>query len=83
MTYQQEKAAADAVKAKRAKKFVFSPVLFDRRVAGLCAGDTVVKVQPYGCPRNGTMGQTYVGDAVTGKFIGMVCENSLTAKGGK
>lgn len=46
------------------------------------SGAEVQKVQPYGCPRNGTMGQCYVQVAETGEFIGMVNLGSLvkTAK---
>lgn len=79
MTYAQEKAAKEAAKAKRSQKFVYEPVLLDRfdGRTGLAAGDIVVKIQPHGCPRNGTMGQCYVGDPESGAFIGMVCVNSL------
>lgn len=44
-------------------------------------GTLVRKVQPFGCPRNGTMGQCYVEDAVTGAFYGMVSEGSLVKVG--
>lgn len=87
-TAQQEAAAKAKAKAAKAKKFVYEPVLFDAtQVTYLESGALVVKVQPHGCPKNGTMGMCYVGDAETGKFIGMVCENSLkpatvTAVGG-
>lgn len=77
-SYREEKAAKDAAKAARSRKFRYEPVLMDR-MSGvrLEAGAIVVKVQPHGCPKNGTMGMTYVGDSVTGAFIGMVCLNSL------
>jgi len=80
MTYAQEKAQKDAAKARKARKYRYEPVLFDRinPARGLAEGDIVVKVQPHGCPRNGTMGMTYVGHPETGAFIGMVCLNSLT-----
>lgn len=42
-------------------------------------GTRVVKTQPHGCPRNGTMGHCYVADADTGEFYGLVLLNSLTA----
>jgi hypothetical protein len=81
MTYQEEKKIKDAEKAKRSRVYRFEPVLFDRLnpPAGreIQPGDKVVKIQPYGCPKNGTMGMTYVGDPETGEFIGMVCLNSL------
>ncbi len=77
-TYAEEKKAKDAAKAKRSQKFEYRPVLFDMiSLTGLVPGDIVVKVQPHNAPRNGTMGMTYVGDPVTGEFIGMVCVNSL------
>jgi len=44
--------------------------------------ETVVRiVQPYGCPKNGTMGQCYV-ETLGGKFIGMVCVSSVSDKPG-
>ena len=57
-------------------------VLFDR-ISGNSApydGRIVRVIQPFGCPRNGTMDMGYVEDAETGEFIGLVCRNSLTAK---
>lgn len=39
----------------------------------------VQKVQPVGCPRNGTMGMCYVQVAETGEFIGLVNLSSLVA----
>lgn len=85
MTYQEERALKDATKAKKARKYIYEPVLFDiaTPVKGLEAGDTVVKIQPHGCPRNGTMGFTYVGHPETGAFIGMVRLASLTPKKGR
>jgi hypothetical protein len=60
-------------------KYIYYPVLLDRvdGRTGLVPGTIVKVIQPYGCPKNGTMGHTYVGDAETGKFIGLVCCNSL------
>lgn len=46
-----------------AKTFVFQPAGFDLfapTAHALAAGTVVVKVQPHGCPRNGTMGHTFV-----------------------
>ena len=58
--------------------------LWDRRRETPADGQRVRKVQPYGCPRNGIMGQTYVADAETGAFLCMVDTRSLIrAKGGK
>jgi hypothetical protein len=42
------------------------------------AGALVVKTQPAGCPRNGTMGHCFVKSATTGTFHGLVLTNSLT-----
>lgn len=41
------------------------------------AGASVRKVQPIGCPKNGTMRQCYVARADTGEFIGLVNLASL------
>lgn len=65
-----------------AKKTVyrFEPVGFDAfapHAKTPAAGTLVVKTQPVGCPRNGTMGHTYVEDATTGEFYGLVLVNSL------
>jgi len=62
--------------------FTFKPVGFDLFAPGRLApsaGTVVRKTQPAGCPRNGTMGHTYVEDAVTGDFYGLVLVNSLEA----
>lgn len=40
-------------------------------------GAIVRKVQPYGCPRNGTMGMCYVERVDNGEFIGLVNLSSL------
>jgi hypothetical protein len=58
----------------------FNPVLFDkwqRNTMNIQVGTRVRVVQPYGCPRNGTMGMCYVDNDETGEFIGLVCVNSL------
>jgi hypothetical protein len=63
-----------------AKVYVFQPVgvdVWDRRAHQPQPGTKVVKVQPRGCPRNGTMGHAYVEDAETGQFYGLVLLNSL------
>lgn len=63
------------------KTYIFNPVgldIYDRRVHSPQAGTLVRKVQPYGCPRNGTMGHCYVEDAQDGTFYGLVLLNSLT-----
>jgi hypothetical protein len=58
----------------------FEPVgvdVWDRRAHQPAAGTRVVKTQPYGCPKNGTMGHAYVKDAETGQFYGLVLLASL------
>jgi hypothetical protein len=62
--------------------YYFYPVMLDQfhptqKNTGLRVGERVKVIQPYGCPKNGTMGQCYIGKADTGEFIGMVCCNSL------
>lgn len=49
----------------------------DKRVVAH-AGAQVRKVQPTGCPKNGTMGMVYVERVDTGQFIGLVSQHSLT-----
>jgi hypothetical protein len=64
-----------------AKVFTFQPVgldLFDARPNHPAPGTQVVKHQPYGCPRNGTMGHAFIADAATGEFYGLVLLASLT-----
>ena len=80
-TYREEKAAKDRAQARKAKKYVFRAAGMDRFHPYPHTpedGTIVVKTQPYGCPRNGTMGQCYIADKDTGEFIGMVAEASLT-----
>jgi hypothetical protein len=60
--------------------FTFQPVgfdIFDRRENQPEPGTLVVKTQPAGCPRNGTMGHCFVADAETGAFYGLVLTASL------
>jgi hypothetical protein len=67
---------------KRGKVFVFTPVgldLWAPHESTPEAGTRVVKKQPHGCPRNGTMGMCYVQDAETGVFYGLVLLASLVA----
>lgn len=62
------------------KTYTFQPVgfdVFDRHANQPEPGTRVVKTQPAGCPRNGTMGHCYVEDAETGAFYGLVLLNSL------
>jgi NAD(P)-dependent dehydrogenase (short-subunit alcohol dehydrogenase family) len=69
--------------AKRVRVYTYEPVLFDRMNGGHAPepGTQVVKTQPFGTPKNGTMGMCYVMDATTGDFYGMVCVNSLVPGG--
>jgi hypothetical protein len=64
-----------------AKVYEFHPVgfdLFDASPHQPAPGTRVVKTQPgYGAPKNGTMGHTYVADAETGAFYGLVMLASL------
>lgn len=60
--------------------YVFDPVgldLYDPKPFHPAKGARVVKTQPRGCPKNGTMGFCYVADAESGKFYGLVLLNSL------
>jgi hypothetical protein len=45
------------------------------------AGAEVQKMQPTGCPANGTMRMCYVQRAASGEFIGLVNEASLIPTG--
>jgi hypothetical protein len=60
-------------------EFIFEPVGMDRwdLRAPVEVGQRVVKVQPPGCPRNGTMGHCFVADAESGAFLGLVLVRSL------
>lgn len=67
------------------KKAVYKLVpagLMDRGDARVTAhaGAEVQVVQPVGCPKNGTMGMTYV-QTVGGDFIGLVSKHSLVKTG--
>ena len=68
------------MKIRASKKvWVYDPVLMDIYDArtDLKPGDKVRVVKLPGCPPPGTMGMCHVGDPVDGKFIGLVCVNSL------
>ena len=63
-----------------AKRYRFEPVgldVFDRRANQPPRGTIVVKTQPFGTPRNGTMGHCFVKDAETDEFYGLVLLASL------
>jgi hypothetical protein len=60
--------------------YIFRPVGLDsweHRPHQPKPGARVIKTQPFGCPKNGTMGHCFVADAVTGEFYGLVLVNSL------
>jgi len=60
--------------------YSYSPVLFDvlnPPVNGLGEGAIVRVINVHGAPKANTMGMCYVGSVSAGKFIGMVCTNSL------
>lgn len=62
------------------REYTYRPVgidKWDKRPHQPEPGARVVKTQPHGCPRNGTMGHCYVKDARTGEFYGLVLLNSL------
>jgi len=64
----------------KGRTYKYVPVFMDKWSdnAGHVPSGTLVKViQPYGCPKNGTMGMCYVDNADTGEFIGLICINSL------
>lgn len=66
------------------KKYIYRPVgldIFDARPHQPKAGTLVVKCQPEGAPKNGTMGHCYVADAETNKFYGLVLVKSLVPAG--
>jgi hypothetical protein len=67
---------------KKGKVFIYEPVgldVFDKKMHAPALGARVVKTQPYGCPRNGTMGMCYVQGAESGEFHGLVLLASLRA----
>lgn len=79
MTYAQEQALKRKQAAKTAKRYRFEATasdLYDRRNYTPEDGAIVIKTQPFGVPKNGTMGQCYIAD-LDGNFIGMVDVRSL------
>ena len=70
-------------KVKIGANYFYLPNLLDRcdGRTGLKSGDEVKVIKsPHGCPPSGTMGHTYVGEAYSGTFIGLVHCNSLHTK---
>lgn len=66
---------------RRVRVYEFQPAgmdVFDRRKGQPEPGTMVVKTQPPGTPRNGTMGHCFVQDAESGDFYGLVLQASLT-----
>ena len=65
--------------------FRFEPVGWDlfAPTGNVEPGTLVRKTQPAGCPRNGTMGHTFIEDAETGDFLGLVLLASLAKVGRK
>lgn len=64
--------------------YTLEPVgLLDRSSRRITAhtGEPVQKVQPFGTPSNGFMRMCFVQHAITGEFIGQVCESSLKPTG--
>ncbi len=64
---------------RKGSKWVFQACgwdIYDRRSYTPNDGDIVKVCQPYGCPKNGTMGMCYV-ETPKGEFIGMVAIGSL------
>ena len=66
-------------RVKAGNLYRFSPVLLDRCDArtSLQPGDVVKVVNLPSAPPANTMGHCYVAEPTTGKFIGLVCCNSL------
>lgn len=63
-----------------ARLYRFEPVPFDLffpTKGAPAAGAIVVKVQPFGCPKNGTMGNCYVAPPDDLRDVSMVMVNSL------
>lgn len=66
-------------KVRTGTRYRYDPVpldVIDARTS-LEPGTIVQVIRPYGCPAPGTMGHCHIGDADTGRFIGLVCVNSL------
>jgi hypothetical protein len=70
---------------KKIRQYRYEPVgldIFDARPHQPKRGTLVVKCSGgMGAPKNGTMGHSFVKDAVTGEFYGLVLNNSLKPAG--
>jgi hypothetical protein len=71
------------MRVKANSVYIYHPNLLDRCDArtDLKSGDAVRVVNLHGCPKANTMGHCHVTDPLTGRFIGLVCCNSLHTKG--
>lgn len=70
-------------KVRTGSTYVFHPTFLDKHASHLIGvvkqGDEVRVMQPYGCPKNGTMGHCYI-ETMSGQFVGLVCTNSLYSR---
>ena len=67
------------MRVRAGQLYRYNPVLIDRidGRTNLQKGTIVRVVNLPGCPKANTMGHCHVADPETGKFIGLVCCNSL------
>ena len=67
------------MKVRAGSTYIYHPTLLDLidGRTGLKSGEQVTVVKLPGCPKANTMGHCHVADPTTGKFIGLVCCNSL------
>jgi hypothetical protein len=81
MCYTARVMKGEQMRVRATKIYRYNPVLLDRCDArtNLAKGDLVRVVNLPGCPRANTMGHCHVANPETGKFIGLVCCNSLEA----
>lgn len=60
-------------------KYHFVPVFMDKQTSPAMGvvpiGEVVKVINQYGCPKANTMGSCYI--EYNGRFVGMVCNNSL------
>lgn len=66
--------------SKKIKEYIYIPVgldVFDARPHQPKLGTRVVKCQPAGTPKNGTMGHCFIANAETNEFYGLVLVESL------
>lgn len=65
------------------REYTYVPVgldMFQGSPYGPLPGDTVVKVQPFGCPKNGTMGHAYAAPVDNPDNYRLVLLGSLVRK---